>query len=223
MDKDKLNPELDEWENEFQSLKNEIVEKKPDETLTTTSFTEALSNNDTAIEMAKQAYKNIGNQEKIAKKIEKVAIDNTNADIEHVEVQVFEKDVNNKVKRQKLKNDLLKLRKEKLFIWREENHKLKMQKLKQRKEKYYELLTRHNKTKIDENGHVSINLPNGFVLFWLIMLDALVQFLNMFSEVFGKLNKVFFKGLFIFFVILMIFIPPFRTWILSLIGIKLGG
>ena len=51
---------------------------------------------------------------------------------------------------------------------------------------------------------------------------VIVQFLNLGAEVIGKTNKVVFKSLGIIFIILLLFVPPFRNWLLGLIGINLG-
>lgn len=183
-------------------------------------FISELTNNATAAELARQANEDIKNQEKIAAKITKVVQQNTNADIETAEVFVKEKNVDNKVKKQQLKNTLLKLKKERLFIKRDEQHRLQVQKLNHRKEKYSELLTRHKKVIYDKDGNMVINLPNAFVLFFLVVLDSIVQFLNLFTEVLSKINKTFLKGFIIFLIILFIFLPPFRNFIINLIGIK---
>lgn len=184
------------------------------------NFVDEMTNNEVATELAKQANDDIKNQEKIAKKIHKVVQKNTNADIDHVDVNVKEKEVNNKVRRTELNNTLLKLHKERIYIKKEQKHRLQMQKLGQRKEKYLELLTRHKKITFDENGKTIINMPNTFTLFFLIILDSFVQFLNLFSEVLGKINKTFIKGFLIILILLFVFISPFREWIFGLIGIK---
>lgn len=190
----------------------------------------ALINNDTAIDMAKKQYEALKNQKNIASKMSKVVNRKTNADIDTANIKVEEQEKDNRVKKQQIKNELLKLHNDKVYMQREQKHRLKMQKFAQRKEKYGELLTRHcqkrQKNKdgkweylTDENGKPIINMPNGFVLFWLIVLDSIVQFLNLGAEIIGKTNKVVFKSLFIIFIILLLFVAPFRTWLLGLIGI----
>lgn len=204
--------------------KNSELTIKPDEkinkNLPAQNFVEAMTDNSVAAEIARQKNADIKNQEKIANKINKVVQQNTNVDIDTADVFVAEKDKNNKVKRQGIKNELLKLRKEKLFIRREENHRLKMQKLSQRKQKYGELLTRHKKITYDNEGNSIINMPNGFVLFFMIVLDSFVNFLNLFTEILGKTNKAFLKGFLIILVLLFVFISPFREWMFGLIGMK---
>ena len=193
----------------------------------------ALMNNDTAIDMARKQYEDLKNQKNIANKMNKVVNRKTNADIDTANLKVEEQEKDNKVKKQEIKNELLKLHNDKVYMQREQKHRLKMQTFQHRKEKYGELLIRHCQKKVknkdgkweyltDENGKPVINMPNGFTLFWLIVLDSIVQFLNLGAEVIGKTNKVVFKSLGIIFIILLLFVPPFRNWLLGLIGINLG-
>lgn len=196
------------------------------------SLVSALMNNNEAIKIAKQQYEDLRNQKDIANKMSKVVNRKTNADIDTAKIKVEEQEKDNKVKKQKIKNELLKLHNDKVFLEKEQKHRLKMQKKQQRIEKYGELLTRHCQKKrknkegkweyiVDENGKPDINMPNAFTLFWLIVLDSIVQFLNLGAEVIGKTNKVVFKSLGIVFIVLLLFVAPFRNWLLGLIGIKI--
>ena len=197
------------------------------------SLISALIDNNTitAIEIAKKQYENLENQKNIANKMSKVVNRKTNADIDTANLKVEKQEKNNKVKKQEIKNELLKLKNEKIYMQREQMHQLKMQKTRHRLEKYGELLTRHCQKKVkdkdgkwqyqvDSNGKPLINAPNGFTLFWLIILDSIVQFLNLGAEVISKTNKVVLKSLGIIFIILLLLVPPFRDWLLSLIGVK---
>lgn len=221
--------------NTLEELQKEIDAKKKEEKLELqrqedNKLVTALMNNDTAIDMARKQYEDLKNQKNIANKMNKVVNRKTNADIDAANIKVEEQEKDNRVKKQQIKNELLKLHNDKVYMQREQKHRLKMQKFAQRKEKYGELLTRHcqkrQKNKdgkweylTDENGKPIINMPNGFVLFWLIVLDSIVQFLNLGAEIIGKTNKVVFKSLFIIFIILLLFVAQFRTWLLGLIGI----
>lgn len=207
-----------------------VVEIKPEQE--ENHLVSALMNNDEAIKMAKQQYEDLRNQKGIANKMSAVVNRKTNADIQTANIKVEEQEKNNKVKKQEIRNELLKLHNDKVYMKREQKHRLKMQKFAQRKEKYGELLTRHCQKKrknkegkweyvTDEKGNPAINMPNGFTLFWLIVLDSIVQFLNLGAEVIGKTNKVVFKSLGIIFIILLLVVAPFRSWLLGLIGISI--
>lgn len=207
--------------------KKEVATSEPNE------FVDKLTNNEVAIKMAEEAYNNIKNQKNIAKGIKKVAIDNTKTDIESVNIKVQEKKKNNAVKRQEIRNELYKLKQEKKFLKREAEHKLAMQKFQQRKEKYGDLLLRHCRKKIknadgkweyqvDKEGNAIINMPNAFVLFWLIVFDSIVSFLNQTADVFSGLNKVTLKIFWIVLIIIVLFVQPVRQWLFGLIGLKLG-
>ena len=196
-------------------------------------FVQAMTNNEVAIQMARDGYNDIKNQKNIAKGIKKVAIDNTKTDIETAKIKVEDKKKNNKVKRQEIKNELYKLKQDKIYLEKESKHKLAMQRFNQRKEKYGDLLLRHCRKKVknaegkweyqvDDNGDAIINMPNGFVLFWLIVFDSIVMFLNQTAEIFGSLNKIVFKVFWIILVIIVLFIPPVRQWLFGLIGLNLG-
>lgn len=196
-------------------------------------FVQAMTNNEVAIQMAKDGYNDIKNQKNIAKGIKKVAIDNTKTDIETAKIKVEDKKKNNKVKRQEIKNELYKLKQDKIYLEKESKHKLAMQKFNQRKEKYGDLLLRHCRKKIknaegkweyqvDKNGDAIINMPNGFVLFWLIVFDSIVMFLNQTADIFGGLNKVVFKIFWVILIAVILFVPPVRQWLFGLIGLNLG-
>ena len=196
-------------------------------------FVQAMTNNEVAIQMARDGYNDIKNQKNIAKGIKKVAIDNTKTDIETAKIKVEDKKKNNKVKRQEIKNELYKLKQDKIYLEKESKHKLAMQRFNQRKEKYGDLLLRHCRKKVknaegkweyqvDDNGDAIINMPNGFVLFWLIVFDSIVMFLNQTAEIFGSLNKIVFKVFWIILILIVLFIPPVRQWLFGLIGLNLG-
>lgn len=196
-------------------------------------FVQAMTNNEVAIQMAKDGYNDIKNQKNIAKGIKKVAIDNTKTDIETAKIKVEDKKKNNKVKRQEIKNELYRLKQEKIYLQRDSRQKLAMQKFNHRKEKYGDLLLRHCRKKIknaegkweyqvDKNGDAIINMPNGFVLFWLIVFDSIVMFLNQTADIFGGLNKVVFKIFWIILIAVVLFVPPVRQWLFGLIGLNLG-
>lgn len=196
-------------------------------------FVQAMTNNEVAIQMAKDGYNDIKNQKNIAKGIKKVAIDNTKTDIESAKIKVEDKKKNNKVKRQEIKNELYKLKQDKIYLEKESKHKLAMQKFNQRKEKYGDLLLRHCRKKVknaegkweyqvDEKGDAIINMPNSFVLFWLIVFDSIVMFLNQTADIFGSLNKIVFKVFWIILIVVVLFIPPVRQWLFGLIGLNLG-
>lgn len=200
---------------------------------TDNEFVQAMTNNAVAIQMAKDGYNDIKNQKNIAKGIKKVAIDNTKTDLETAKIKVEDKKKNNKVKRQEIKNELYKLKQDKIYLEKESKHKLAMQKFNQRKEKYGDLLLRHCRKKIknaegkweyqvDEKGDAIINMPNGFVLFWLIVFDSIVMFLNQTADIFGSLNKIVFRVFWIILIIIVLFVPPVRQWLFGLIGLNLG-
>ena len=207
--------------------KVQVIDNEPNK------FVENLTNNEVAIQMAKDGYNDIKNQKNIAKGIKKVAIDNTKTDIESANLKVKEKKKNNAVKRAEIKNELYRLRQEKKFLKRESEHKLSMQKFKQRKEKYGDLLLRHCRKKVknadgkwefqtDKEGNAIINMPNAFVLFWLIVFDSIVSFLNQTADVFSGLNKVVFKVFWVILILIVLFVPPVRHWLFGLIGLNVG-
>jgi hypothetical protein len=195
-------------------------------------FVDAMTSNNVAIEIAKKEYETLKNQEGIAKKIGKVIKENTEVEIETAKIKVEEKDKDNRVKRQEIKNDLLRLRNEKIYIKKEHKHKLEMQRARQIREKYEDLLLRTCRKKQkdengkwmfvdDENGRPIVNIPNKIRLFFLRTFDGLISTLNQTADIFGLLNKNVLKGGFIILILLLIFVPPLRVWLLGLIGIKM--
>jgi hypothetical protein len=195
-------------------------------------FVDAMTSNNVAIEIAKKEYETLKNQEGIAKKIGKVIKENTEVEIETAKIKVEEKDKDNRVKRQEIKNDLLRLRNEKIYLKKEHKHKLQMQRARQIREKYEDLLLRTCRKKQkdengkwmfvdDENGRPIVNIPNKIRLFFLRTFDGLISTLNQTADIFGLLNKNVLKGGFIILILLLIFVPPLRVWLLGLIGIKI--
>lgn len=242
-DLDQMQADLDKKKMEVQNS-NEIVEIEPKvlvpndenkfiEQVEDNKLIKELTNNETAIEMAKESYNALKNQKKISKQIENVVKKNTQVDIETANVKVQEKDKNNKVKKAEIKNELLKLKNDKIFLKKEQKHRLVMQRAKQIREKYEDLLLRTcRKKQKDENGkwkfiddkqgNPIINVPSKFKLFWLKLFDGIVSTLNQTADIFGALNKNVLKGSLFILILLIIFVPPLREWLFSLIGIKLG-
>lgn len=204
-----------------------------DEQLKGNGLVQQLSNNEVAMQMAKESYAALKNQKKISKQIEDVVKKNTQVDIETADIKVQEKDKNNKVKKAEIRNALLKLKNDKIYLEKEQKHRLEMQRAKQIREKYEDLLLRTCRKKQkdengkwqfldDENGKPIINIPGKFKLFWLKLFDGIVSTLNQTADIFGALNKNVLKGGFFLLLILILFVPPFREWLFNLIGIKLG-
>ena len=200
---------------------NEVEENK---------LVSALLDTDEALDMAKKQFKNIKNQKDIAKKMEKVAKDKVNADIETADLQVKDQKVSNKIRRAEQRNKLIELNAEKKYLEKEAKHKLQMQKFKQMKEKNYDLLLRYFRAKhkdangkwvyeSDEQGNPIIHMPSRFSLTIVRFFDTLTNTLNQVADAIGGLNKVVFKGLFIILILLFVFVPSFRGWLLGLIGI----
>lgn len=194
---------------------------------------EEIMRNETAIEMAKQKFNDIKNQSKIANKMERVVNKKTKTDLETAELKVDEQRVSNKVERARQRNELLKCKEERKQLIKESRHERNMQKFRHRKEKYGDLLLRHCRKKIkgvdgkweyqvDKNGDFIINMPNAFILFWLIMFDSIVMFLNQTAEVFAGLNKVVFKAFWVILIITILLVPPFRQFVFGIIGINIG-
>lgn len=193
-----------------------------------------LSNNEVAIQMAKESYAALKNQKRIGKQIENVVKKNTQVDIETADIKVQEKDKNNKVKKAEIKNELLKLKNDKIYLQKEQKHRLEMQRAQQIREKYEDLLLRTcRKKQKDENGKwvfiddpktgkPIINIPGKFKLFWLRLFDGIVSTLNQTADIFGALNKNVIKGGFLIILLLILFVPPFRQWLFGLIGITIG-
>lgn len=192
---------------------------------------QALSDNAVAIQMAKESYSNLKNQKKIGKQIGNVVKRNTQADIDTANLTIQEKKKNNKVRQAEIKNALLKLRNDRIYLEKEHKHRLEMQRAVQLKEKYEDLLLRTCRKKQkgddgkyhfvnDKDGNPIVNIPSKFRFFWIRLFDGLVSTLNQTAEIFGALNKNVLKGGLVILVLLLLLVPPFRNWILGLIGIK---
>jgi hypothetical protein len=198
-----------------------------------TELVDALMDTKKAVEIAKKQYEDINNQTSIAKKMGKVVNEKTNADIETAHLKVKDQQVDNKIKRAEQRNKLIQLNAEKKFLEREAKHKLTMQKFKQIKEKNYDLLLRYFRAKhkddenkwvydSDNNGNPIIHMPSRFSLCLVRFFDGLTTTLNQTADAVGGLNKVVFKSGIIILILAILFIPPLRQWLLSLIGIKIG-
>lgn len=192
-----------------------------------------IMQNDTAISIAKQKFEELKNQKQLATKMGKVVNKKADADIETADLKVEQQRVANKVEKARQKNELLKCKNERKFLKRESKHNLSMQKFEQRKEKYGDLLLRHCRKKIknaegkweyqfDKNGNAIINMPNGFILFWLIVFDSIVMFLNQTADIFAGLNKVVFKTFWIILICIILLVPAFRQWLFGLIGLNIA-
>lgn len=193
----------------------------------------AVMQNDTALEIAKAKFEDIKNQKNLANKMGKVVNKKANTDIETADLKVEQQRLANKVEKARQKNELLKAQEERKYLIKESKHKMNMQKFRHRKEQYADLLLRHCRKKVknangkweyqfDKNGDAIINMPNAFTLFWLIVFDSIVMFLNQTADIFGGLNKVVFKIFWILIIALIIFVPPVRQWLFGLIGINFG-
>lgn len=200
---------------------------------TENKLVDALVNNETAIEIAKQQYADLRNQKQIAKKMHDVVNKKTNADIETADLWVKDQVVDNKVKKAEQRNRLLELKNERKYLKKEQKHKLAMQRANQLREKYEDLLLRTCRKKqkgedgkwrfvSDEHGKPLVNIPSPFKFFWIRVFDGIVSTLNLTADIFGALNKNVLKGGFVIFILLMLLVPPFRVWLLGLIGINLG-
>ena len=121
--------DLDKIEAEILEKKQEIARRDDDNQLVA-----ALINNETAIEMAREQYQDLKNQKNIAGKMSKVVTRKTNADITTANLKVEEQEKDNKVRKQEIKNALLKLHNDKVYLQNEQKHRIKMQKFQQRKE-----------------------------------------------------------------------------------------
>lgn len=197
------------------------------------SFISAMADNSVAMEMAKESYNALKNQKKIGKKIEDVVKSNTEVDIESAAIKVKEKDKNNKVKKAEINNELLRLKNERIYLEKEQKHKLQMQRAEHIRDKYEDLLLRTCRKRqkgedgkwhyvLDKNGKEIVNIPGRFRFFWLRLFDGIISTLNQTAEIFGALNKNVLKGGIIIIILALLFIPPFREWLLGLIGINLG-
>lgn len=215
------------------ALEQQVLEKRQqDEDIKNNDNTlvEALVNNETAIDIAKQQYSDLKNQKQIAKKMGNVVNRKTNADIETANLLVSKQEVNNKVEKTEQANKILKLKQERKYLKREQKHRLTMQRAEHLKEQYGDLLLRTCRKKAkgedgkwhyqkDENGKDIINVPGRIRFFFIRLFDGIVSGLNQTAEIIGALNKNVIKGVFIIIVLLIIFVPPLRAWLLNLIGI----
>lgn len=218
---------LDEIDQEIAAKKLEVAKKEQENQLVA-----SLLNNDTAIEMAKKQYEDLRNQKNIADKMSKVVNRKTNADIATANIKVEEQEKNNRVKKQEIKNELLKLKNDKIYMLKEHKHRLEMQRAKQLREKYEDLLLRTCRKKQkgedkkwhfvdDENGKPIINVPGKIRFFFIRLFDGIVSGLNQIAEIFGALNKGVLKGSLLIFILLLVLVPPFRSWLFGLIGISM--
>ena len=193
----------------------------------------AVMQNDTALEIAKAKFEDIKNQKNLANKMGKVVNKKANTDIETADLKVEQQRLANKVEKARQKNELLKAKEERKYLIKESRHKLAMQKFQHRKEKYGDLLLRHCRKKSknaegkwefqkDKNGDFIVNMPNTFTLFWLIVFDSIVMFLNQTADIFAGLNKIVFKTFWVIIIALIIFVPPVRQWLFGLVGINFG-
>lgn len=193
----------------------------------------AVMENDTALEIAKAKFEDIKNQKNLANKMGKVVNKKANTDIESADLKVEQQRLANKVEKARQQNELLKCQEERKYLLKESKHRLQMQKFAQRKEKYADLLLRHCRKKVknadgkweyqtDKDGNAIINMPNAFTLFWLIVFDSIVMFLNQTADIFSGLNKVVFKVFWVVLICLVLFVQPIREWLFGLIGINLG-
>ena len=190
----------------------------------------ALLNTDEALDIAKKQFKNIKNQKDIARKMEKVAKDKVNADIDTANLQVKDQEVSNKIRRAEQRNKLIQLNADKKYLEKEAKHKLAMQKFKQMKEKNYDLLLRYFRARhkdengkwvyeTDAQGNPIIHMPSRFSLAMVRFFDTMTNTLNQIADAVGGLNKVVFKGLFFILLLVVLFVPPVREWLLGLLGI----
>lgn len=225
---------------EEEKAQEAIVEGSTQDDKTSTSIQEyekhdglvdALINNESAIEIARSKYNELKNQKKIANKMGDVVKKKTNADIETADIKVQDQIVSNKVKKAEQKNKLLQLNNDRIYLKKEQKHRLEMQRKQHLLEKYEDLLLRTCRKKQkgedgkyhyinDENGKPIINIPGKFRFFWIRLFDGLVSGLNQTADIIGALNKNVLKGALLILLICLVFVPPFRTWLLSLIGIK---
>ena len=108
-----------------------------------------------------------------------------------------------------------------------------MQRQKHMREKYEDLLLRTCRKKQkgedgkyhfvdDKDGNPIINVPGKIKFFFIKLFDGIVSLLNLTAEIFGAINKNVIKGLFVILILLLVFVPPFREFLLGLIGIKIG-
>lgn len=192
-----------------------------------------IMSNDTALEIAKTKFEDIKNQKHLATKMGKVVNKKADTDIETADLKVEQQRLANKVEKARQKNELVKCKEERKYLLRESKHKLNMQKLAHRKDKYGDLLLRHCRKKsknaegkwefqTDKEGNAIINMPNAFTLFWLIVFDSIVMFLNQTADIFGGLNKIVFKVFWWALILVILLVPPVRQALFGLIGINIG-
>lgn len=219
---------------EIQELQKAVEEKQRQEQAVVVvendnKLVDALVNNETAISIAKKQYEDLANQKQIAKKMGNVVNRKTNADIETADLLVKEQEVSNKVKKAEQRNKLLQLKNERTYLKREQKHRLQMQREKQLREKYGDLLLRTCRKKQkdengksvfvnDKNGDPIINVPSPFAFFWIRLWDSVISTLNQTADIFGALNKNVLKGGIFLIIMLLVFVPPFRSWIFGLIN-----
>lgn len=197
------------------------------------ALVDALVNNDTAVDIARQKYQDQKNQKSIANKMGRVVNRKTNADIETANIKVKEQEKNNRVKRQEIKNELLKLKNDKIYLEKEHKHRLEMQRARHIREKYEDLLLRTCRKKQkgedkkwhyvnDKDGNPIINVPGRIRFFFIRLFDGIVSGLNQVADILGAINKGVLKGSLIILILLLLLVAPFRNWLLGLIGIHLG-
>lgn len=211
-----------------EDMQNGILTQYNPDSVSENELVTTLMDTTEAVKIAKGEFANLKNQKNIAKKMGKVVSEKTNADIEKAQLQVEDQKVDNKIKRAEQRNKLIQLDAEKKLLEREAEHKLQMQKFKQIKEKNYDLLLKYFRAKhkdehgkwvyeSDQNGNPIIHMPSSFSLRLIRFFDATTSTLNQIAEAVGGLNKIVFKGGIVLFILLMLFVPPLRNWILSLI------
>lgn len=193
----------------------------------------ALVNNDAAVDIARQKYQDQKNQKSIANKMGKVVNRKTNADIETANIKVEEQEKNNRVKKQEIRNELLKLKNDKTYLKKEHKHRLEMQRARHLREKYEDLLLRTCRKKQkgedkkwhyvnDKEGNPIVNIPGKVRFFFIRLFDGIVSGLNQIADILGAINKGVLKGSLIILILLLLIVAPFRNWLLGLIGIHLG-
>ena len=108
-----------------------------------------------------------------------------------------------------------------------------MQRAEHLKEKYGDLLLRTCRKKVkgddgkwhyqkDENGKDIINIPDRVRFFFLRVFDGIICGLNQTADIFGALNKNVLKGGLIIIILMVLLVPPIRSWLFGLIGINMG-
>jgi len=191
---------------------NEIInsyneKKQSKNTQQENSLVESIKNNETAIELAKKKFNEIGNQEKIGNRMNEIVKKKVNADMNEVETTVIEQQTNDNIKRAELRNRLYKAKTEHKTLVRERRHELKMQKYRHRKDKFGELLKRHN---IDY-------LPGIVKIYIILALESIVETLNQTADIISKVNKNLVRSVFIILVLILIFVEPVREWFFTFV------